>query len=84
TYAPRLGDLVCSGRGHARGLTFADLPTPDIFPAHCAIVVAGAAHQISVIGGNVDDAVTMTHVPASDSGLIGPPWFVVVRVMYLR
>ncbi len=83
-YAPRLGDLVCLGRGHARSLTFADLPTADIFPAHCSIVVAGAVDQISVIGGNVEDAVTMTHVPVSDSGLVGPPWFVVLRVMYLR
>jgi hypothetical protein len=84
TNAPRLGDLVCSGRGHARSLTFADLPTAQNFPAHCAIVVAGAVDQISVIGGNVEDAVTLTHVPTSNTGIVGAPWFVVLRVMYQR
>jgi len=82
TYAPRLGDLICFGRGHARTLTFADLPTPHGFPAHCSIVVAGQPNRISVIGGNVDDSVTLQHVPASNAGLIGPPWFVILRVMY--
>ncbi len=83
TYAPRLGDLICFARGPARTLRFEDLPTHP-FPAHCSIVVAGKPNQISVIGGNVDDAVTLQHVPASDAGLIGPPWFVVLRVMYAR
>jgi hypothetical protein len=83
-YAPRLGDLICLGRGHARALRFADLPTAHAFPAHCSIVVAGKPNQISVIGGNVDDAVTLQHVPASDAGLIGPPWFVILRVLYAR
>ncbi|HQT63451.1 MAG: hypothetical protein B7Z75_06265 [Acidocella sp. 20-57-95] len=84
SYAPRLGDLVCFGRGHARSLTFADLPTAKLFPAHCSIVVEIAAQQISVVGGNVEDAVTMTHVPTNQSGLVGAPWMVVLRVMYLR
>ncbi len=81
-YAPRLGDLVCFGRGRARGEKFADLPTARPFPAHCSIIVAGADQKFSVIGGNVDDAVVLEHVPASDAGLIGPPWFVVLRVVY--
>ena len=83
-YAPRLGDLICFGRGRARDLTFGDLPTAHLFPAHCAIVIAGTVHQISVVGGNVDDAVVMQHVPADDQGRIGPPWMVVLRVMYQR
>ncbi len=82
TYAPRLGDLICFGRGHARTLTFANLPTAHGFPAHCSIVIAGKPNQISVIGGNVDNAVTLQHVPATNAGRIGPPWFVVLRVMY--
>jgi hypothetical protein len=84
-YAPRIGDLLCFGRGRARDITFADLPTAHVFPAHCAIVVAGRVHQLSVIGGNVDNDVSLQHVPATDAGLVaGPPWFVVLRVMYLR
>jgi len=84
SYAPRLGDLVCFGRGRARNLTFADLPAPHRFPAHCSIVVAGAVHQLSLIGGNQDDAVVMQHIPADDAGRVGPPWMVVLRVMYQR
>ncbi len=84
SYAPRLGDLVCFGRGRARSLTFADLPTAKLFPAHCSIVTAGAVHALSVVGGNVEDAVTLTHVTVNDAGLVGPPWFVVLRVMYAR
>jgi len=84
-YAPRIGDLLCFGRGRARDITFADLPTAHVFPAHCAIVVAGRVHQLSVIGGNVDNDVSLQHVPATDAGLVaGPPWFVVLRVMYQR
>jgi hypothetical protein len=83
-YAPRLGDLLCFGRSWAHGLTFADLPTAHPFPAHCAIVVAGKVHQISVIGGNVDDAVALQHVPADDAGRVGPPWMVALRVLYQR
>jgi hypothetical protein len=84
SYAPRLGDLLCFGRGPARGLSFADLPTSSAFPAHCGIVVAGRVHQLSVIGGNVENAVALQHVPATDTGLVGAPWLVVLRVMYQR
>lgn len=90
-YAPRLGDLICAGRGRAAGIRFADLPAP-IFPAHCAIVVARTPGQISVIGGNVGDAVSLTHVPVTADGkLAGPdgvvldgryPWFVVIQLLY--
>lgn len=83
-YAPRLGDLLCFGREWADHLTFADLPTAHPFPAHCAIVVGGKPHQVDVVGGNVDDAVVLQHVKADDQGRVGPPWMVVLRVMYQR
>ena len=45
-----------------------------------------------MIGGNVDDAVTLTHVPATPEGRLATPdgavldtrynWFVVLRVLY--
>ncbi len=87
SYAPRLGDLTCFPRGHARDLTFRDLPTAQNFPAHCSIVVAGGPDSISVIGGNVDDAVTMEHLHTNDAGQLrgnSYNWFVVLRVMYQR
>ncbi len=90
--APQLGDLVCAGRGSGARVRFAMLPTSYGFPAHCAIVVATQPNQISVIGGNVDDAVTLTHVPVgADGRLAGPdgtvvddryPWLVVLQVQY--
>jgi hypothetical protein len=91
-YAPRPGDLICLGRYNAAGLKFGDLPTGYIWPGHCAIVVDVQPGTISVIGGNVDDAVTLTHVPVTGSGTLATldgtvldnryPWFVVLRVSY--
>ena len=89
-YAPVPGDLICTSRT-PRPLRYADLPGGD-FPAHCDIVVAQAPGLLSVLGGNVDDAVTMKHVPVTDDGRLGAftdqpldsryPWFVVLRVAY--
>lgn len=86
-YAPRLGDLLCLGRGRASSLTFADLPTRQPFPAHCALVVGGAPGDIDVIGGNIDDEVALTHVPADHAGLVDDrrfDWFVILQVLYKR
>ncbi len=90
-YAPKPGDLVCAGRASRQQLTYDDLPAGR-FPAHCAIVVAATPGQIQVIGGNVDDAVTLTHVPttpdgrlAGDDGVVLDPrypWMVVIRMLY--
>jgi hypothetical protein len=87
SYAPRWGDLVCFPRGDASGLTFQDLPTAYSFPAHCSIVVSSGVDAISVIGGNVDDAVTLKHLQTNDAGELSgnrENWFVVLRVMYLQ
>ncbi|GLR67985.1 hypothetical protein GCM10010909_26660 [Acidocella aquatica] len=87
SYAPRLGDLVCFPREGASQLQFQDLPTGKNFPAHCSIVVAGGVERLSVIGGNVDDAVTMEHLSTNATGELSgnrENWFVVLRVMYLR
>ncbi len=84
-YAPVLGDLVCFPRHHARDMVFADLPTTKPFPAHCSIVVQVAPGEDSVLGGNVDDAVTMAHLHTNAAGLLinnRENWFVVLRVMY--
>lgn len=90
-YAPQLGDLICEGRGRAASLTYDRLPVAH-FPGHCDIVVATAPGQISVVGGNVDHAVTMKHVPVTADGKLATsdgqvldtryPWMVVLRVLY--
>jgi hypothetical protein len=90
---PMPGDLICHGRGSGRDMRFVSLPASR-FPSHCAIVVDVTPASLTVIGGNVDDAVTMTHVPTTADGhLAGAdgvvvdqryPWFVVIRVLYDR
>jgi hypothetical protein len=90
-YAPLPGDLICIGRGSARDLSFDDLPAGH-FPGHCDIVVDNAGPgQISVVGGNVDDAVTLKHVPVTPDGRLATPdgqildpryrWMVVLRLI---
>jgi hypothetical protein len=91
SYAPQLGDLICEGRGKSGRLRYDDLPAGK-FPGHCDIVVAVAPGELSVIGGNVDDAVTMKHVPVTADGKLATPdgtvldtrypWMVVLRVLY--
>jgi hypothetical protein len=95
-YAPQPGDLICMGRDTAAGMSFADLPA-GTFPAHCDIVVDAprpgqTPPVIGVIGGNVDDAVTLKHVPVTADGKLAEPggavvdarypWFVVLRMLY--
>jgi hypothetical protein len=92
-YAPSVGDLICFPRGGGRLPTYDKLPVRR-FPAHCDIVVARDKEQISVIGGNVDHAVTMKHVPVTSDGRLADcencvrdtryPWFVVLRITYDR
>jgi hypothetical protein len=88
-YAPVPGDLICFSRTR-RPLTYERLPARH-FPAHCDMLVARDAGQLTVIGGNVEHAVTMKHVPVIDGRLAEPggrvldtryPWFVVLRVLY--
>jgi hypothetical protein len=91
-YAPQLGDIICMWRaGHQ--VAYEELPAGH-FPSHCDIVVAQHPGSLDVIGGNVDNAVAMKHVPiAPDGRMVGPsgtvvdtdyPWFVVLRVAYQR
>jgi hypothetical protein len=90
TYAPQRGDLICYSRTR-QPIRFADLPTGR-FPGHCDIVVATKPGSLDVIGGNVDNSVSMKHIPVTADGrlanpdgtIVDPdhPWFVVLRVMY--
>jgi len=90
-YAPLPGDVICLGRGRAASLNYDDLPAGQ-FPGHCDIVVdTQTPGMISVIGGNVDDAVTMKHVPVTPDGKLASPdgtvldqrypWMVVLRLV---
>jgi hypothetical protein len=91
-YAPAAGDLICYSR-ERHPLKYETLPRHH-FAGHCDIVVSRDKLQISVIGGNVDHAVTMKHVPVTRDGLLADPgssvldtrypWFVVLRILYDR
>ena len=88
---PQPGDLICTGRGTARLLAFQDLPAGS-YTAHCDIVVEDTDQGWAVIGGNVDDTVTLKHVPHDATGRIATPdgtsldprtpWMVVIAVDY--
>jgi hypothetical protein len=56
------------------------------------MVVENQQNALAVIGGNVDDAVTMKHIPIDAQGRIAAagdavydqryPWMVIIRVIY--
>jgi hypothetical protein len=89
-YAPQRGDLICMWRGR-QPMRFDDLPAGR-FPGHCDIVVAERAGSLEVIGGNVENSVSMRQVPVTAEGrlanpdgtVVDPdhPWFVVIRIEY--
>lgn len=91
-YAPVPGDLICNSR-EKRPVKYAQLPR-RAFAGHCDIVVGRGDGQISVIGGNVFNAVTMKHVPVTADGRLADAkghvldtryaWFVALRVVYDR
>ncbi|MGL4323027.1 MAG: DUF2272 domain-containing protein [Beijerinckiaceae bacterium] len=82
TTMPQLGDLACASRN-----TNAPLHSPedarqvalDDAPMHCDIIVGFAADRIFLIGGNVNNAVTLTVAPRNRDGTIKAtqqrPWF---------
>lgn len=90
-YSPQPGDLICAGRSAAKTLRFEDLPAGG-FTSHCDIVIGANEDGLSVIGGNVDDSVTLKHIPIDNAGRIAAqgnlvydrryPWMVVLRVLY--
>ena len=91
-YAPQRGDLICYWRGR-RAITYDDLPAGR-FGGHCDIVVEIKPGELDVIGGNVDNAVAMKHIPATADGHLAAPdgivldpdhnYFVVLKVDYAR
>jgi hypothetical protein len=84
---------VCFGRGKARGLRYEDLPTSALFTSHCDIVVdTMMPGRIAVMGGNVEDSVTMNFVPVTPDGKLATPdgvvldtrfpWMAVLRLLF--
>ena len=81
-YSPVPGDLVCMGRGEAADLRFDNLPAGH-FPGHCDVVVGNTVPGlITVVGGNVNDAVTMKHIPVTSDGRLATPEGIVLDTRY--
>jgi hypothetical protein len=73
-------------------MRFSDLPTDGDFPSHCDMVVAIGPGQMTVIGGNVDDAVTAKLIPVTADGKLATPdgrvldsrfpWMAILKINY--
>jgi hypothetical protein len=82
-YPPRPGDLVCFGRGKASGLRYEDLPTSALFTSHCDFVVdTTVPGRIAVLGGNIQDSVTLNYVPVTADGKLASPEGVVLDTRF--
>jgi hypothetical protein len=69
-YKPKTGDLVCWAR--QAGVDY-DHQNGGVYAGHCDIVVAVAANQVEVIGGNVGDSVTRRPLRLNAAGFLTPP-----------
>jgi hypothetical protein len=81
---PEAGDLLCYLRDNPTLPRFEDLPTAYNFPSHCDIVVTRSTDELTVIGGNVRDSVSLKHIPL-DGGHIADGryrWFAIVKPRY--
>lgn len=91
SYAPQLGDLICTGRASSRNMRFENLPAPSFY-GHCDLVVERQPGLLRVIGGNVASGVTLKNVPVTAAGTLAEPgaravderydWFVVLQALY--
>lgn len=82
-YSPKPGDLLCAPREEGfmhKVNTFTRLRRG---PYHCDIVVDRRPHELDLIGGNVLDAVSLTHAELDAHGYVLPnaerPWQVVIE-----
>jgi hypothetical protein len=96
-FAPRRGDLVCSGRGPDRELSPPQIDRiaeqasgPGFTRMHCDLVVevAAQAGRAYAIGGNVAQAVSMREIALDPQGMVrwAPPpepgWLLGLRLKY--
>jgi len=86
-HAPRVGDLVCNGRGGtadaaARGSGMLPFTQLRRGAYHCDLVVGVLPGELQAIGGNVADVVALSRLPIDADGRLLPdprrPWAAVV------
>ncbi len=84
---PTAGDMVCGGRGRDKYLNDIDEIRFGATPMHCDLVVEvdRAAGIVKTIGGNVQQAVSMSVIELGDSGKLdgvtnsSVPWLLVLH-----
>ena len=96
-FAPRRGDLVCSGRGPDRELSPAQIALiaeqasgTGFTRMHCDLVVdvAPGAGLALAIGGNVEQSVSMREIALDARGMVdwasppGPGWLLALRLRH--
>ncbi|MBT9588955.1 DUF2272 domain-containing protein [bacterium] len=75
--APQVGDLVCYRRQDDVNFT----RRPETYKSHCDLVVAVRPGEIDVIGGNVQDSVTLKTLATNSHGKLidkNQQWFAVL------
>jgi hypothetical protein len=80
-YRPKEGDLVCYSRAGA-GMTYDKAKSRDAYKSHSDIVVYTRPGEIGVIGGNVDDSVTLKILKTTAGGYLADKkneWFAILE-----
>lgn len=80
-YKPQTGDLICYVREESVGHITYD-STEDNYPSHCDVVVDKTGNVLKVIGGNVENSVSVKHVQLADDGTLtdtSKHWFTILK-----
>lgn len=82
-YAPKPGDIICAPRDPVFIKTIHSIHDLKRGPYHCDLVVEQRPGELDVIGGNVLDTVSLTHVPIDASGYLianqHRPWILAIE-----
>ena len=83
TYTPKPGDIICAPRGEAFIQSIHSYKDLRRGAYHCDLVVAKRQQELDVIGGNVKDRVSLSHVKLDEKGKVQPnkarPWMLVIE-----
>jgi hypothetical protein len=83
TYAPKLGDIICAPRGEVFIQSIHNYNDLRHGAYHCDLVIAKRAGELNVIGGNVQDAVTLDPIKLDGKGKVLPtkarPWILAIE-----
>jgi hypothetical protein len=72
TYAPKPGDIICAPRGEAFIQSIHSYNDLRRGAYHCDLVVAQRPGELDVIGGNVQDAVSLARIKLDGAGRVLP------------